>query len=1064
MFEKLNELLKKKEEKEEEVKFVISLDASHGVVNFPESLDKTKIDFRYPLIVPYAYAHITWDDVQGELVYKLEEPILDPKEREILVMLEQGVREFINMGFIGVKEKEALIEFLEKNVKILLLEMNIHLDKNSYLKLMYYVYRDFIGLNRIEPLMNDMYIEDIECNGKNSPIYIVHRRYGNIRTSIIYETLDELSNFVEKLAQKCGRFISYSSPIVDGVLPSGDRVNATYTEDVSSKGPTFSIRMFTKEPWSPIKLMKVGTISPEILAYLWILIENGSNILVVGGTGSGKCVTGDTLVYLPNGDVKEIKKIVEEKFSRGKICKRDDWEFVENNDNFNILSMDKDSLKIIKSRVDKFWRHKSPEKLYKVLTRSGRCVKVTPEHPFFSFDDGSLIKINAEKLKISDRVAVPRNLTFDVKKKQYSPLNCLLDEKDIYVFNEFGLVNEAISKIKEKHKINDVGLSKLLNVNEFAFRSWKKENAIPLNIFNILLYEAGMELNKNMKLKSRAGSTIVKLPGVDKDIFRFVALVLADGHLAKNNVEFCNSDEKLLEEFIYLAGKLFGVNAKIEYPKNRTTKIRISSVIIARFLNKFLDVPYGKKDSKIIVPKILFEQDNESIMEFISGIFDCESYIGKSGLELGMNSKELIDSISTLLLRFGVISRIRKHSRSCRLMIYGVNNIKRFSENIFLKKQDKIDKLDILKNRTFKSIWSNVDLIPGCREQLKLFRKNLGFSQLQLASEIGVCRRLVGRWEDGSRTPSFSNFEGLANFAETENYPMFKTLYESDIFWDEILDIEVIENHNEKYVYDLTVENNHNFLAGNIPIVVHNTSFINSVAFFIPPQARIVSIEDSRELRLEHENWLPSVARAGVGAGDEKVGEVTMFDLLKSSFRQRPDYIVVGEIRGAEANVLFQAMAAGHSSMATMHADDVKTVIRRLETPPINLSPNLVETLDVICLMTFAKVKGANSRKLSAVQEILSVKENGDAAVNVPFKWDPRTDTFLFKKQSNVFDKIVLKKGISLENLWREFEIRRRLITELYKRNIIDFSEVQKIVHAYYKTPDIVLKQFGLVK
>ncbi len=543
MFEKLNEFLKKKEEKEEEVKFVINLDASYGVANFPESSDKTKIDFRYPLIVPYAYAHITWDEMQSELVYKLEEPILDSKEREILVMLEQGVREFINMGFIGVKEKEALIEFLEKNVKILLLEMNIHLDKNSYLKLMYYVYRDFIGLNRIEPLMNDMYIEDVECNGKNSPIYVVHRKYGNIRTNIIYENVDELSNFVEKLAQKCGRFISYSSPIMDGILPNNARLNATYTEDVSSKGPTFSIRMFTKEPWSPIKLMKVGTISPEILAYLWILVENGSNLLIVGGTGSGKCVTGDTLVYLPNGDVKEIKKIVEEKFGREKICKKDDWEFVENKDNFNILSMDKDSLKVIKSRVDKFWRHKSPEKIYKVLTRSGRCVKVTPEHPFFSFDNGSLIKINAENLKISDRIAVPRNLTFDVKKKQYFPLSYLLDEKNIYVFNEFGLVNEAINKIKEKHKINNIELSKLLKVNEFVFRSWKKENAIPLNILNRLVYEAGMELNKNIKLKSLAGSTIIKLPEVDKDLFRFVALILADGHLSKNNVEFCNSLE-----------------------------------------------------------------------------------------------------------------------------------------------------------------------------------------------------------------------------------------------------------------------------------------------------------------------------------------------------------------------------------------------------------------------------------------------------------------------------------------------------------------------------------------
>ncbi|MBS3156556.1 secretion system protein E, partial [Candidatus Woesearchaeota archaeon] len=94
------------------------------------------------------------------------------------------------------------IEFLEKNVQILLNEMNIKLERNSYLKLMYYIYRDFIGLNRIEPLMNDGYIEDIECNGKSSSLYIVHRRYGNIKTNIIFDDFDELSDFVEKLAQR----------------------------------------------------------------------------------------------------------------------------------------------------------------------------------------------------------------------------------------------------------------------------------------------------------------------------------------------------------------------------------------------------------------------------------------------------------------------------------------------------------------------------------------------------------------------------------------------------------------------------------------------------------------------------------------------------------------------------------------------------------------------------------------------------------------------------------------------------------------------------------------------
>ena len=210
-----------------------------------------------------------------------------------------GIQKYVELNNIQ-KENEDLKQqlevyntlkddYLEKNIKVLLKELGIGISRSSYLKFMYYIYRDFIGLNKIEPVINDQLIEDIECNGVKTPVYIVHRKFGSIRTNIVYDNFDELVSFVEKLAQKCGKYISYANPIMDGRLPdSGARVNATYTEDISSKGPTFSIRLFTKEAWSPVRLMQVGSVSAEILAYLWILIEHGANILIVGGTGSGK--------------------------------------------------------------------------------------------------------------------------------------------------------------------------------------------------------------------------------------------------------------------------------------------------------------------------------------------------------------------------------------------------------------------------------------------------------------------------------------------------------------------------------------------------------------------------------------------------------------------------------------------------------------------------------------------------------------------------------------------------------------------------------------------------------
>ena len=281
--------------------------------NFPSVTDAIQIDIKYPLIDPYAFAHIYWDKQNDELVYQVEEPMLTANEKNVLNILEEGVKELINMSFIGVKEEELIIEYLEKNTRVLLDELDIKISNESFLKLMYYIYRDFVGLNEIEPLMHDYFIEDIECNGSNSPVYIVHRKYKNLRTSIAYPSNKVLASFVEKLAQKCGKYISYANPILDGRLPDKSRVNATYTEEISSKGPTFSIRKFTKEPWTPVHLIAFGTASPDLMAYLWTLIEYESNIMIIGGTGSGKTSLLNALAFFipPQARIVSIEDTAE---------------------------------------------------------------------------------------------------------------------------------------------------------------------------------------------------------------------------------------------------------------------------------------------------------------------------------------------------------------------------------------------------------------------------------------------------------------------------------------------------------------------------------------------------------------------------------------------------------------------------------------------------------------------------------------------------------------------------------------------------------------------------------
>ena len=263
----------------------------------PELKDPRQLNIKYPLIPPYTFAHIYWDESNTELVYDIEEPELTEKENETLILLEDGIKELINLSFISVKDKDTVLLYLEKNIKVLLTELSIELTNESFVKIMYYIYRDFVGLNELEPLMNDQFIEDIECNGLDTPVYVVHRKYRNVRTNLIYTNIHKMASFVEKLAQKCGRYVSYAEPILDGSLPDKSRVNATYSTDITSRGPTYSIRRFASEPWSPIQLMMKGTASPEVYAYLWMAIEYENSLMVIGGTGTGKTSFVNTIAF-----------------------------------------------------------------------------------------------------------------------------------------------------------------------------------------------------------------------------------------------------------------------------------------------------------------------------------------------------------------------------------------------------------------------------------------------------------------------------------------------------------------------------------------------------------------------------------------------------------------------------------------------------------------------------------------------------------------------------------------------------------------------------------------------
>lgn len=232
---------------------------------------------------------------------------------------------------------------------------------------------------------------------------------------------------------------------------------------------------------------------------------------------------------------------------------------------------------------------------------------------------------------------------------------------------------------------------------------------------------------------------------------------------------------------------------------------------------------------------------------------------------------------------------------------------------------------------------------------------------------------------------------------------------------------------------------------------VGKTSFLNALSLFINPTAKVVSIEDTSELRLPHPNWIPEVSR--MGFGPHHYGEVTMYDLLKSSLRQRPDYLVVGEVRGKEASVMFHAMSTGHPAFSTIHADRMETVIDRLTTRPISLPPSILETLNIVIFLMKSKRGGKLVRRTGQIQEICGydTKEK-ELVYNKYVDWNPKDDTFSIY-ESKLLDRIPKEIGLDKEKIMEDIKHKKDILDWMKKKNISDYRDVAKIIQLYYSEP-----------
>jgi len=239
------------------------------------------------------------------------------------------------------------------------------------------------------------------------------------------------------------------------------------------------------------------------------------------------------------------------------------------------------------------------------------------------------------------------------------------------------------------------------------------------------------------------------------------------------------------------------------------------------------------------------------------------------------------------------------------------------------------------------------------------------------------------------------------------------------------------------------------------------TTALNAIACLTRPDYKIVSVEEVAEINLPHENWTSTIARPGFGA--DKQGEITLYDLIKAAVRHRPDLIIVGEVRGEEAYVLFQALATGHGGLCTIHAEDVETTIKRLTQPPMNIPPSIFSLMN--CMIVVKHVRSPafleSGRRLSS-RKFVRVAEIEDAnTIHDVFSWNPSTDTFQQDLEGGyLLSKIAKNLDVPLDVLFEELERRKKMLLEMVEHNVRDFRSVNRALSRYYKNPSLVREEF----
>jgi len=499
---------------------------------------------------------------------------------------------------------------------------------------------------------------------------------------------------------------------------------------------------------------------------------------VVGPNGCGKCLSGSSKVTLADGRVVAIKELVDSAFNGpGQIeTLEDGCVFHPDFLSTSVLSLNPETLKIEPRPVSAFIKRSAPEYLLKAKTRSGKVVTTTHYHPFFSMKDGALVALTADQLKVGTRISVPRLL------KTQRSSNAL----DLFgIFKKFSATDSVYLPYSEE--LAGVACSlKAGQKSHPALKSFLDGQSINIANFTGLLEAAGAtdipDFVKTIKSRGRGGFTLPR--EMNADIAGFLGYLISEGRTTgSDQIWFVNEDDNVVRDFVSRASSAFGVDAKVFNYKRCAKDVLIFSHALCQFLEKAFEFKLeGLSRDKVVQPQI-FSAGEDVISRFLSALFEGDGYISIDRpfdklpyFEYATASRQLVEGVSSLLLRLGVISLIREKKKYASntalkkkrayysVYVYGLDNVKKLANvlNFVGRKQAKIEKIRSLEYRGNP----NLDLVPEVNRLLRMLVKLSGIKVKRFKM---ISPRLISYYENRCM-PSLQGLrEALSIVAEHGN-------------------------------------------------------------------------------------------------------------------------------------------------------------------------------------------------------------------------------------------------------------------------------------------------------